>query len=275
MNANDRLERRLTDFYQSESPPRAPDWVLRSALQTIDDTQQRRVLIRVPWRFPHMNNVAKMAIAAVVVIAIGALGLSVLRPSGSSNVGGQPTASPTPSPSISLSPSPSSPSSSASVVSPAALSETFTSERHGFSISFPAGWVPRPATSPWTTGIPDYSTTAGDVMYDPVLDGSLWIMVASQPLAGKSAEQWVADAVAGLGSADFCETPSQPATIDGVQGRDCGSAAAVATGERGYVVKLYTSGDVPAVVAGYDQAYFEDVLATLQLQPEDAVDTAP
>ena len=114
--------------------------------QTIDDTPQRRVLIRVPWRFPHMNNFAKVAIAAVVVIAVGALGLSVLRPSSSSNVGGQPTASPSPSPSPSFSPSPSSPSPSASVVSPAALTETFTSERHGFSISYPAGWVPRPAT---------------------------------------------------------------------------------------------------------------------------------
>jgi hypothetical protein len=41
------------------------------------------------------------------------------------------------------------------------------------------------------------------------------------------------------------------------------------------VIILYTSGDDPAAVAGYDQAYFSDILATMQLQPEDAVDTAP
>ena len=139
MNANDRLERRLTEFYESESPPRAPDWVLRSALQTIDDTPQRRVLIRVPWRFPHMNTFAKVAIAAVVVIAVGALGLSMLRPSGSSGVGGQPTASPSPSPSPTF-------GAEHHSESPPALTETFTSERHGFSISYPSGWVTRPAT---------------------------------------------------------------------------------------------------------------------------------
>ncbi len=99
MNVNRDLERKLADFYESEAPPRAPDWVLRSALQTIDTTRQRRVVIRGPWRFPHMNTFAKVAIAAVVVIAVGALGLSVLRPPAPSGVGGQPTASPSPSPS--------------------------------------------------------------------------------------------------------------------------------------------------------------------------------
>ncbi len=152
MNANDRLERRLTEFYESESPPRAPDWVLRSALETIDDTPQRRVLIRVPWRFPHMNTFAKVAIAAVVVIAIGALGLSLLRPSGSSGVGGQPTASPSPSPSDAHLrrehlPDP-----------PPALTETFTSDRHGFSTSYPTGWVHATCDDAWTTSFPTFAS---------------------------------------------------------------------------------------------------------------------
>ena len=66
MNANDSLERRVADFYEHEVPPRAPDWVLRSTLETIETTPQRRVLIRVPRRFPQMNTYAKVAIAAVV-----------------------------------------------------------------------------------------------------------------------------------------------------------------------------------------------------------------
>jgi hypothetical protein len=41
-----------------------------------------------------------------------------------------------------------------------------------------------------------------------------------------------------------------------------------------YVISLHTSGDDPTAVAGYDQTYFNDILATLQLRPEDAVDTA-
>ena len=81
MTANDNLERRIADHYAAEATPRAPDWLLRSTLEAIDVTPQRRVLMRVPWRDPHMNNFAKVAIAAVVVIAVGAVGLSLLRPS--------------------------------------------------------------------------------------------------------------------------------------------------------------------------------------------------
>ena len=45
MNANHDLERRLADFYATEAPQRAPDWVLGEALATIDTTKQRRVVI--------------------------------------------------------------------------------------------------------------------------------------------------------------------------------------------------------------------------------------
>ena len=90
MNANHELERRLADFYATEAPQRAPDRVLESVLATTDTTKQRRAVFRLPWRFPIMNSYAKMAIAAVAVIAIGAVGLAVLRPGTSPGVGGQP-----------------------------------------------------------------------------------------------------------------------------------------------------------------------------------------
>ena len=267
MNVDRDLERKLADFYESEAPPRAPDWVLRSALQTIDTTRQRRVVIRVPWRFPHMNTFAKVAIAAVVVIAVGALGLSVLRPPSSSSVGGQPPASPSPSPT---------PTFGATIIpeSPPALTETFTSDRHGFSISYPTGWETRPATDPWTEGFPDFYSTSGDVIHDPALEDHLFVGVASQPLGGKTGTQWVDVMLAEIGAGGDCTAPIQPVTIDGTQGQLCApGAAAVAAGDRGYVIMLYTSADDPAAVAGYDQAFFNDILATMQLQPEDALDT--
>jgi hypothetical protein len=274
MTANDSLERRIADHYAAEAPPRAPDWLLRSTLETIDATPQRRVLNRVPWRFPNMNNFAKVAIAAVVVIAVGAVGLSVLRPSTPSSVGGQPIASPSPSPASTPGTSPSD-----SPGSPPALTGTYTSDRYGFTISYPAGWVPRPATETWTTGFPDFSTTTGDVIYDPVLQGNLWIVVASQPLAdGTTSTQWVDDllASAGLGGVDTCDGPIEPVMIDGNQGRRCVSpSAAVAAGGRGYAVVLYVSGDDPALAVAYDRAYFDGILATLRLQPQDAVDSVP
>jgi hypothetical protein len=271
MNADRDLERRIADFYSTEAPARAPDWVLRTALETIDTTPQRRVVIRVPWRNPPMNTVTKVAIAAVVVIAVGALGLSVLRPPSSSSVGGQPTASPSSAPSSSPSSSP-----SATPITPPVLTESFTSERYGFSISYPTGWATRPGTDPWTTGLPDFGSTQGDVIHDPNQDdGHLWITVTSQPLAGKTGAQWVDDTLTGLNDVQACESPIEPVTIDGGQGQSCNSAmAAASAGDRGYLMYLYASDDDPSLPAVYDREYFMDILATIQLQPEDAVDTA-
>ena len=36
MNANDSLERGITDAYERDAPARAPDWVLASVLESID-----------------------------------------------------------------------------------------------------------------------------------------------------------------------------------------------------------------------------------------------
>ena len=45
--------------------------------------------------------------------------------------------------------------------------------------------------------------------------------------------------------------------------------AVVATAGRGYWFQIYTGDSAPAT---YDQAWFEEVLATVQLHPEDAID---
>ena len=123
----------------------------------------------------------------------------------------------------------------------------------------------RPTRGP--TDIPGFlCQPAGDIIYDPALQGRTsgsWL--PSQPLAGKTASQWL-DLVAGLSGAGECDTPIEPVTIDGNQGRlVCGGMAATSAGDRGYLIWIYTGGTDPAAVAGYDQAYFNDVLATLQL----------
>ena len=258
MNRHVDLGRRIADFYASETPPRAPDRVLAAVLDTTESTRQRRAPIRLPWRFPMMNTYAKMAIAAVVVIAVGAVSLTLLGPRSPLGVGSESNASPTPSPSP-------------------PLTERFTSGQHGISISYPSGWVARPATDPWTTGFPDFASTAGDVIYDPAQDEAhLWIMVASQPLAGKPGDQWVDDILTGLsGAGGLCEPPRERVTIDGVAGETCASSvSAVSAGDRGYVILLYVSGDDPAIGLVYDHRYFQHILATVRLQPEDAVGAA-
>ena len=55
-------------------------------------------------------------------------------------------------------------------------------------------------------------------------------------------------------------------------GRDGCAVAVVTTAGRGYWIQLYTGGDGPFPSNVYDQAWFEEVLATMQLHPEDAGD---
>ena len=65
----------------------------------------------------------------------------------------------------------------------------------------------------------------------------------------------------------------RPVTIDGAAGSRCGNVALVTDGGRGYFVLLYTSDDVPQNKDLYDDAWFASVLASMKLQPENAVDT--
>jgi hypothetical protein len=126
MTDSTQLERRVAAHYATEAPDRAPAWVLGRALDAIDSTSQRRVLVRVPWRFPVMNSYAKLAAAALVVLSVGAVGLAVLAP-GSSGPGAE--ASPSPSPSAA-------PSASAS---PPASRVRVARFQHPFSYVLPAG----------------------------------------------------------------------------------------------------------------------------------------
>jgi hypothetical protein len=263
MNASHDLERRLADHYASEVPPRAPDRVLEAVLDTIENTSQRRVLVRAPWRFPRMNTYAKWAIAAVVVLAVGALGLSVLRTSPTPGVGTSP---PSPSPSPSPSPDPS---------APPPLGATFTSTIHGISVSYPTGWVTVPATEPWTAASEVHNFTSPDFdhIHDPVLEDHLFLELGSQPLADKTGDAWISDL---LGSPEGCEgAPTEPMTIDGATGLICEGLTAVAIGDRGYYFRLSTSGDEPWLATYYDEAWFRGVLDTVRLDPAAAVDASP
>ena len=115
-----------------------------------------------------------------------------------------------------------------------------------------------------------YDQPSVDILHDPVLGGSLWLGIESIPIGSADPVQWPADQFAAT------ECPgSDPVTIDGAGGRfgidfhstEC-SAAFVATGGRGYQIRLYDSNDAGA----YTRAWFEELLATVDLRPEDAVD---
>jgi hypothetical protein len=257
--------------FMAGGPTQLADRVLESSLAEVHHTRQRRVLLRAPWRTPVMNIYAKLAAAAVVVVAVGALGVWVLSPGSSSTPVGappapsaSPSAPPEPSPSPEPNPSPTPPP----TVPP--LSGTFTSTLHGISLATPDGWTTQPATEAWDGApFPDYGDPSVDLIHDPVRRGELWLMVASRPLGAADPAQWPADQLAAL------ECVTVPLSVDGATGligaefdrTDC-SAVFVATGGRGYMIRLYDSTGLP----GYDRAWFDEVLAAVDLRPEDAVD---
>ncbi len=259
------FEPRIADWLEAD-PDVSPPEVLATVYAAFPSIPQRRAS-RVPWRFPSMTTFAKVAVAAVAVIAVGTLGIIALQPSGGSVAGSAPSPPPSPSPLPTPVPSP-----TAAPSMPPPLSETFTSPSNGISIDYPAGWRTKPATQPWTTAYPNFEDPTADKMYDGSLTDHLFIMLASQPLAGKTGGQWAADTLA----LDGC-VQTQPVTIDGasgVVGIEC-NAAAVTSGGRGYLVVVYTSGDEPWIGEIYDRAWFEQLLTTIHLPPEDAAGVSP
>jgi hypothetical protein len=90
--SDDRTTERSARAWLELGPTQAPDHAVEAALRTIDTTAQERDL-RIPWRFPTMNPLARIAVlVTIAVVAVGA-GLYLMQPSRSS-VGPQP--SPTP-----------------------------------------------------------------------------------------------------------------------------------------------------------------------------------
>jgi hypothetical protein len=156
------------------------------------------------------------------------------------------------------------------------LTQTFTSAVHGISLSYPEGWTARAATEPWTDqpGVPQFIHPGFDVLQGPV-DGNLFLWITSRPIGDSTPEESVAEVMAG----SECTT-TEPIDVDGASGligaEGCYELAAVTRAGRGYEIGLYTplSGE-RQTYPPYDRAWFEEVLATVQVHPEDAVDAAP
>ena len=245
--------------------------VAGAVLDLLDTTPQRRS----PWwparRIPFLNKFVSLGLGAAAVVAALVIGAQVLGPPAPGGVGGVASPSPslTPAPTATTEPSPSPP------VSAPPLTESFTSTVHGISVSYPQGWTARAATEPWTDrpGEHQFIHPGFDVLHDPVQTDHLFLHIRSQPIGDSTPEDWVAASMAGEGC-----TATEPIAVDGATGligaNDCDTVA-VTTAGRGYWISLFTSDDDPVVVAPYDRAWFEEVLATVQLQPEDAVDEAP
>ena len=218
-----------------------------------------------------MNKIVPFALGAAAVVVVLLIGVQLLGPSARGGVGSAPSASPSPTPLPTASTEP-----STSAVAPLPLTESFTSEVHGISVSYPAGWAARGAFVPYTNlqGVPQFYDPGFDVLYDPTLTDHLFLQMVSRPLGDSTPADWVA---AQMASDERCPA-TEPVTVDdavGLIGADDCKVAAIATAGRGYRIALSASQDDPAAVAPYDMAWFKDVVASVRLHPEDAVDSNP
>jgi hypothetical protein len=89
---DDRTLERAARSWLEEGPTRAPDRPVEAALSRIQTTRQERDL-RIPWRFPTMNPIIRIAaVALVAVVALGGIYLAFKPTSdvGPSTPTGQP-----------------------------------------------------------------------------------------------------------------------------------------------------------------------------------------
>ncbi len=252
---------RLIHEFLLEGEEQLQDQVYDAVRAGIEQKRQRAMFG--PWRFPTMNKFVTIGLGAAAAVVLLIVGVQLFG-----SAGGGFGAAPSPSPEASVAeptatpePSPSPPA------SPPPLTQSFTSTLHGYSVSYPEGWTAQAASEPWTddTFSLFFGDSHADFLYDTTLTSALFLTIASQPIGDSTPEDWVAEQMA---SEEGCDT-TEPITIDGGTGVVGCTQAVVTAAGRGYWIQLYTGDGAPVT---YDLAWFEEVLATVQLHPEDAVD---
>jgi len=251
--------------------------VAGAVLDQVEAIPQRRATWWPARRVQIVSKTLGYGLAAATAVAVLIVGVQL-----AGGVGVGAGSSPTP-PAATLAPATPAPATPAPAATPGPtrpaptappLTQTFTSTLHGFSVSYPEGWVARPATEPYVDrpGVPQVLDPGMDLLSDPTQDDHLFIWLFSTPIGDSTPDEWVAKAT----SAERCSA-TEPIVVDGARGLflyECVAVVGVTTAGRGYVIGLYT----PTVGEGrafagppYDRAWFEAFLATVQLHPEDAV----
>ena len=180
---------RLVHAFLMEGQTELADQVYDAVRAAIEQKRQRAVIG--PWRMPTMNKFVPIGLGAAAVVVALVVGTQLLAAPAPGGVGTAPSVQPSPTPS----PTPSTSPSASPAASPPPLTETFTSQMHGISVSYPEGWTARAATEPWTGCL--YCTLVLshpqiDVLLHPVHDDGLFLRIASQPIGESAPEDWVA-----------------------------------------------------------------------------------
>ena len=243
---------------------------IMSHQRVVGGTSVRRAAPTPVWQY----------LAAVLVVAVSFAALGMIRTRLEPGVDGPA------SPSLGTGSPNSSQQASAGSSTPSILvpplTQTFTSQRNGFSVDHPADWTVTRATASWpANAFLVYGHSALDTL---ARSGVARLMIASQALSnGQTEEEWLGaffhpyaggtpcggnrttwprleiDGVLGYLDLADCPVPADARISD----RDVGFDALVFAGGRVYEIGL--DGDV-------DLAYFKALLATVRLDPSKAID---
>ena len=271
----DRDFERIASAWLADGPTELSDRVIDVVVDQIHLTRQRRAP-RVPWRFRTMSMPARV----VALIAVGALAIAgavVIA-----GIGGRFSPSQTTQPSA--------PPTGATISIPP-LTKSFTSPRLGYSVKYPDPWTTTPARVVWAPG----NTIAwGDGAMDELTGATARLSVASQPVpdgpgsSPMSDADWMssycrADTALGMSKADCdAQVAAWPVVkIGGFNGKVDLDGEKALPGTIGRVGESLVY-DAVVVVAGrayaftldghVDRPYFEALLATVVLDPGNAVD---
>jgi hypothetical protein len=250
-----------------------PDVLPESTRRAIDVTarttkQARRLSWLLRWA-THMNGMTRLVLAAAAVVAVAVGTLVVLRPgTDGSRVGGP--GSPVPS-------------ASASASIPA-MTQSFTSEKYGYSVRYPADWRVEPATTLWFP--PDWGASGSDMseldLIAPVGDSALFRAASALAPDAASVDDWIAEFITMSDIAE-CNPPRETleqVVIGGKAGRlrgFCGDPpateieATVVVGNRVYVFTLFRGGgEGSGAIEADERALFDAFAATITLSPDNA-----
>jgi hypothetical protein len=266
-----------------EGPNELPESTRRAIAVDVRTTPQPRRSFWFPWRFPTVDRLSLVALAAVAVMVLAIAGLAVFRiVPDRGNVGGPPPArsvSVSPSPSVAPSAAPSAaPSGPTTLVIPV-MSELYVSGRYGYSVMYPADWSGAAASQTWWP--PDWKAggSAGEPFDFIDRGGELPAFRAASALlpdGSPDVNDWI-DEFLTFGDPS-CVPPRERQeliSIDGAPGRlwdSCGEVeATIVLDGRVYMFTLFLGSD--QVTNGRE--LFDAFAATIDLRPEDAALPSP
>lgn len=265
-----------------EGPNELPESTRRAIAVDVRTTHQSRRSIWSPWRFPTVDRLSLVTLAAVAVIVLAVAGVAVSRlaPDGS-NVGGPPPASPTrlPSPTPSLTPASGAPAGPTTLIIPS-MTETFVSPRYGYSVMYPADWSGAAASLAWSPPAWKVAGSPGEPFdFIEGVGGPYGLRAASAALPDglPNVNDWI-DEFLTFSNIPGCAPPRETQeliSIGGAPGRlqeSCGQVeATIVLDGRVYMFTLYLGSD--QVTNGRE--LFDAFAATIDLRPEDAVLPSP